>query len=125
MNFPSKRAKVIAATKALDDSLAVLSPNSKVDALSVTCNSLPPESKETLSERVDSGKSLVDFTKSLSSKRDNASNCARHLAYRHLVQKSDGNHNRVRRMHRGLRFTSLKNASEKDIQGIIKGVGGG
>ena len=88
------------------ESLEVLSPKSKVDVVSEACsNVLSPSTTQNLFEKIDGGHTVVDFIKTIAKKRDKASNCARSLAYNHLVQKA-GRH-MVRRQNRGLKFQSL------------------
>ena len=63
---------------------------------------------------------LIDFIKEIGKKRDKASNCARRLALGSLITKIGGSYNNVRKLDCGLKFKSLKDASEKHISNIIK-----
>ena len=118
--FLRKKAKIVDASKALNCSLELLSPKSKVDVLSQTCSStMSPASRHDLANNID-GNSVIEFTKTIAKKRDKTSNCTRRLAYSHLITKASGNYNKVRKLDRGLKFKSLKNASEKDINDTIK-----
>ena len=98
----------------------MLSPQSKVQALSQTCSkTLSPASSSTLSDAVGSNP-LVDVYTSVKRKRDNASNCVRRLILNKLSTQY-GSAKKVRRSNRGLNWTSLQKAAAAgmDVDKII------
>ena len=122
MTFQSKKKKVACASRSLSRSLETLSPGSKVSAVAKTCaETLSPASRDNLASSINES-SLIDFTSSISKRRDKTSNCARRLALGFLVTKAGGDFNKVRRLHRHLhlKYKSVKNASEKDISSTLK-----
>ena len=119
-NFRSKKQKAEHVAKDLNTSLSVLSPQSKVHAVSKSCNNnLSPASRHIVANNIQ-GDPLADFTNTISKKRDRLSNCARRLVIGSIVKKSGGNWKTARRTNRHLSWKSLKSASEKDINDMIK-----
>ena len=107
-NFPtrSKKRKVVHVAESINTSLSVLTPKSKVKALSQTCSKgLSPASSSTLSDAIGESNPLVDVYTSVKRKRDTGSNCVRRLILNKLSAKS-GSGNQVRRSNRSLSWTS-------------------
>ena len=72
-NFPtrSKKRKVVHVAESINTSLSVLTPKSKVKALSQTCSKgLSPASSSTLSDAIGESNPLVDVYTSVKRKRD-------------------------------------------------------
>ena len=106
--------------KTLNTSLSLLSPLSKVKAITQSYTSLSPASKSNLSESILEGTShpLVDFHKSVANKRDKMTNCAHRLVLNQLAA-SAGSANKARCSYRNLNWTSLQQAVQKDVDEII------
>ena len=120
-NFParSKKRKVVHVAESINTSLSVLTPKSKVKALSQTCSKgLSPASSSTLLDAIGESNPLVDVYTSVKRKRDTESNCVRRLILNKLSAKS-GSGNQVRRSNRSLSWTSLQKAARMDVGEII------
>ena len=81
LNFSAKstKRKVAQATESITKSLSVLTPQSKVKALTQTClKKLSPALCSTLSDAVGGSNPLLDVYIAVKRKRDPASNCAKH-----------------------------------------------
>ena len=121
LDFRSKKQNVDHVAKVLDTSLSMLSPQSKVKAVTQSCNnSLSPASKSNLSECLVEGQSnpLVDFHKRVANKRDEITNCARRLALKTLAEKA-GSVKKAKRTNRNLNWRSLQQAVQKILMRLL------
>ena len=114
-DFRRKKRKVEHVAKALNSTLSVFSPQSKVHAISQTYSkSLSPKSRCNVASNI-RGDPLVDFNNSISKKCNKISNCAQQLVLRSTVKKAGGSWKQTRQANRQISWKSLKRTSERDI----------
>ena len=119
-DFCSKKQKVEHVAKAVNSTLPVLSPQSKVHAVSQTCSkSLSPTSRCNVASNIH-GDLLVDFNNMISKKCDKIMNCAWGLVLRRIAKKARGSWKQTRQANWQISWKSLKHASEKDINSVTK-----
>jgi len=120
-NFSNKRQRVEHAAQSMNRRLSVLSPLTKRKAVTKVCQeSLSPSSRQGVANEIQDGDPLVNFTNTISKRRDKISNCTRRLVLGNIVKRKGNNWQETRRANRQFNWTSLMKASEKEINQVIK-----
>ena len=95
------------ASSKVSSTLSSFSPNGKSSIIKRCVDVLSPASKSKVIQKISPAASspLLDIYKSLSTNRDNMSNCARRLVLNKLAENK-----KVKQVHRGLNWSSLQKA---------------
>ena len=117
-DFTSKKRRVDNASSTIKQKLSALSPMSKKKAVTKVCNDMSPLSRQAVANGIQGQDPLLNFTSTISKKRDKNSNCTRQLVLSNVVKRA-GSWQEARKFNRQLSWTSLVKASEKDIDQLI------